>query len=288
MNETVAVITKRSFVSDQDVKDVLTILEGVDPIRLGEAGCEFSLFKRPSNREIQIARKLKVDINFVPRSNREKQIVVADMDGTIINQESLDELADLFGIKQEFANLTSKGMQGQIPFDISLRKRVKLLQGISVKILEDCMESRISLCSGASVFMQTMNSRNAYTMIVSGGLKFFASRLAKRLNVMSFVSNDVEIKDGKLTGQLEEPLIDELRKFEAVKAICTKASIKLDNVLAVGDGANDIKMLQSVGLGVAYKGKKILKAATTFHLDYSDLTALLFLQGIVEKNFIKV
>ena len=285
MKEIVGVITNRISIGDELIKDVLAITAGSNPIRLGASGCEFSVDKLPSDQDLETVRNFKVDINFVNKGNREKQIIVADMDGTLINEESLDELAKLSGHAKEIKDLTIEAMNGSLPFNVSIRKRVKLLTGIPYKFLEECFENRISLSDGATALIRTMNARNALTMIVSGGLKYFVSRVAKILNVSTFVSNDIVSQNGILTGELVTPIIDEFAKFDVIRSIINKCGMRFENLMAVGDGANDVRMLQTSGLGVAYRGKEVVKSSTNIHLDHSDLRALLFLQGISEGHF---
>ena len=285
MKEIVGVITKKKFVTDDIIKDILTILGGKNPIRLGESACEFCISELPSNEALETARDLKADINFVKKCNREKQVIVADMDGTLIVQESLDELAEFVGFSKVVADLTKQAMQGDLSFEISIRERVKLLAGVRQELLESCFQDRISLSDGAETLMKTMNARNAFTVIVSGGLKYFVSRVARSLNVPTFFSNDVATENGVLTGKLIMPIFDGLAKFKAVENVAKTYGVGLENIMAVGDGANDLEMLQAVGLGVAYKAQKVVKMATNVHIDHSDLTALLFLQGISERYF---
>ena len=285
MKEIVGVITKKKFVTDDIIKDILTILGGKNPVRLGESACEFCISELPSNEALETARDLKADINFVKKCNREKQVIVADMDGTLIIQESLDELAEFVGFSKVVADLTKQAMQGDLSFEISIRERVKLLAGVRQESLESCFQDRISLSDGAETLMRTMNARNAFTVIVSGGLKYFVSRVARSLKVSTFFSNDVATENGVLTGKLIMPIFDGLAKFKAVENVAKTYGVELENIMAVGDGANDLEMLQAVGLGVANKAQKVVKMATNVHIDHSDLTALLFLQGISERYF---
>ena len=207
------------------------------------------------------------------------------MDGTLIKEESLDELSKLLDIRKEVGDLTNRAMQGEMPFRLSIQKRIKLLKGVRQEQLEECFRHQINLREGAEAFIKTMNARNALTILVSGGIKYFVSRVARRLKFSSFVSNEVACKNGILTGELKEPIVDDSTKFDVVKNVSNRCGVGVENIIAVGDGANDIRMLQGVGLGVAFRGKKIVKAATNIHIDHSDLTALLFLQGITEKFF---
>ena len=145
------------------------------------------------------------------------------------------------------------------------------------ELLESCFQDRISLSDGAETLMKTMNGRNAFKAIASGGLKYFVLRVARILKVSTFFSNDVATENGVLTGKLVMPIFDGLVKFKAVENIAKTYVVAFENILAVGDGANDLKMLQATGLSVAYKAQKVVKLDTNDHIDHSDLTALLFL-----------
>ena len=178
-------------------------------------------------------------------------------------------------------------MNGKISFSESLIRRTELFKGINLDILEECFNNFINISDGAKTLVSTMNSRNARTYIVSGGYKFFVNKVANLLKVTDHFSNDVVVKNRVLSGKLKKPIIGEIRKLNLVKNICKKNNLSVKNVISVGDGANDIKMLATTGYGVAFKSKKIVKKYTKIHIDYSDLTSLLFLQGINEKQFVK-
>ena len=287
MEEFVGIITKEDYLSDDLIKDVIFIIGGHNPKRLGESGCEFYFSKKSKLYELETVRLLKVDLNIISSRNREKKILVADMDSTLINEECIDELAKLTNMSKKILEITDRSMNGEISFSDSIIERTLLFRGISSKILEDCFNQCISLSNGARTLINTMNSRNSKTYIISGGYNYFVSRIAKILNVSDYISNDVEIENGKFSGILKKPIIDEIAKLNEIKKICKTSNLNLKDVIAVGDGANDMKMLKSVDLGVAYRSKEIVKSATNIHLDFSDLTALLFLQGIDQKQFYK-
>ena len=286
MDEFIGIITKDEFLSDDIIKDVLFILGGKKPIRLGEAGCEFTPANKINFSDLDTARSMKVDINILPKTNREKQILVADMDSTLIYEECIDELAKFTGVSEKIIEITNSSMNGEILFSDSLIQRTSLFEGVKLEILENCFIECINLSKGAKILVDTMNSRNARTYIVSGGYHFFVERVAKLLNVTDYYSNDFIIEDKKISGKVKKPIIDGIGKLKLIKKICKKSNLNLNNVIAVGDGANDIKMLESAGHGVAYKSKKIVKKYTDVHIDYSDLTSLLFLQGMEQKYFI--
>ena len=287
MNELIGIITKENYLSDDLIKDVLCVIGGYDPFRLGEAGCQFSLKDYFNISNLAKVRSMKVDVNIVSKINQEKQLLIADMDSTLINEECIDELARFTGFSDNVFKITKAAMNGKILFADSLIKRTELFKGISLDILDNCFNNCISISNGAKTLISTMNSRNARTYIVSGGYKFFVNKVANLLNVTDYFSNDVIVKNRVLSGKLKKPIIDEIQKYNLIKSICKKHNLSVKNVISVGDGANDIKMLANTGHGVAFKSKNIVKKNTNIHIDYSDLTSLLFLQGINEKQFVK-
>ena len=287
MNELVGIITKDNYLSDDLIKNVLCIVGGYNPLRLGEAGCQFSLKDAFNISNLQKVRCMKVDVNIVSKINQEKQLLIADMDSTLINEECIDELAKFTGFSDKVFKITKEAMNGKILFAESLIKRTELLKGTNLDILEDCFKESISISKGAKTLISTMNSRNARTYIVSGGYKFFVNKVANLLKVTDHFANDLVVKNRVLSGKLKKPIIDEIKKYNLVKSICKKHNLSVKNVISVGDGANDIKMLANTGHGVAFKSKNIVKKNTNIHIDYSDLTSLLFLQGINEKQFVK-
>ena len=287
MNELVGIITKNNYLDDNLVKDVLCVIGGNNPLRLGESGCQFSLKEDFNISNLYKVRSMKVDVNIVSRINREKQLLIADMDSTLINEECIDELAGFTDFSEKVLEITKAAMNGKISFSESLIRRTELFKGINLDILEECFNNFINISDGAKTLVSTMNSRNARTYIVSGGYKFFVNKVANLLKVTDHFSNDVVVKNRVLSGKLKKPIIGEIRKLNLVKNICKKNNLSVKNVISVGDGANDIKMLATTGYGVAFKSKNIVKKYTKIHIDYSDLTSLLFLQGINEKQFVK-
>ena len=288
MDEFVGVITKEEYISDDLVKDVLFLIGGKYPLRLGNAGCEFSISNNHNLSELKTVRGMDVDVNIVPKKNREKKIIVADMDSTLINEECIDELAKFTGFADKILPITKKSMNGEISFLNSLIERTSLFKGLNSKALEECFLNCISLSKGAKILISTMNSRSAKSYIISGGYNFFVSKIAEILSVTDYFSNNIILEGDKFSGKLEKPIIHEMEKLKILKKICKNNNLKLKDVIAVGDGANDMKMLESSGLGVAYKSKKIVKLCTDIHFDFSDLSALLFLQGICETQFLEL
>ncbi|MCI5045235.1 MAG: phosphoserine phosphatase SerB [Aquisalinus sp.] len=229
---------------------------------------------------------LPVDLAIQPAEGREKKLLIADMDSTIIQQECLDELAAFAGKQVEISTITERAMRGELDFEAALRERVAMLEGLPVSTLNDTLEQRIQLTSGANELVRTMNARGAMTALVSGGFTLFTHRIAQAVGFLENQGNVLEVKDGMLTGGLIDPIFGRAAKREALENICSFEGLTPDQVIAVGDGANDLDMLQAAGTGVAFHAKPIVAEAAQIRIDHADLTALLYLQGIPKEEFV--
>ena len=217
---------------------------------------------------------------------RRKSMLVADMDSTMITVECVDELADYVGAKQQVSKITEAAMRGDLDFESALRERVALLKGMAVDDLEECYRERVRIMPGAQTLVRTMVEHGGYTALVSGGFTFFTERVSKQIGFQANRANILETEAGKLTGTVTEPICGAAAKLEALNDYCDHLSIEPSAVLAVGDGANDIPMIQAAGLGVAYHAKPKTAAAAHAAVSNGDLTTLLFYQGYCEADFI--
>lgn len=215
---------------------------------------------------------------------RRKRLLVADMESTIITGEMLDELGRLAGVEDRIVPITARAMRGEIDFAQAVRERVALLGGLSVEIL-DRVKDLIELTPGARTLVQTMRAYGAYTALVSGGFDWFTAPVQAACGFDEHRANRLEIRDGRLTGRVAEPILDRTAKRAALEALAAERGLPLDATAAVGDGANDIPMLRAAGLGVAFRGKAAVVAAARYRLDHADLTGLLYLQGYSESEF---
>lgn len=219
-----------------------------------------------------------VDAIAQPVAGRRKRLLLADMDSTLVTTETLDELAGFAGLKERIAEITRRSMNGELDFHRALVERVGLLAGLPVAALERTWEAT-RLTPGAAVLAATMRAAGAHCAIVSGGFTWFTGRLAERLGFHSHHSNTLGLADGKLTGTVAEPILDRDAKLAILKRLAAKQGLPLAATLAVGDGANDLAMLQAAGLGVAFRAKPVVAAAVRARVDHADLRALLFAQG---------
>jgi phosphoserine phosphatase len=242
-------------------------------------------------KALQSARKFNAgrgfDINVVGAEHRRKKLLIADMDSTIICCECLDELADVAGLKPQVAAITERAMKGEIPFEDALRERVAMLKGLPLPALAQTFNERVQLNPGAFKLIATMKAHGAVTLLVSGGFTFFTQHVAYAAGFDYHRANTL-LDDGEvLTGEVAEPILGRQAKLEALEMAVRQFGLTHDDVLAVGDGANDLAMIERAGLGVAYHAKPVVAAAAAARIDHGDLTALLYLQGYREDEFVQ-
>lgn len=228
-----------------------------------------------------------IDIALVPRANRRKTLLIADMDSTMIEQECIDELADALGLKDQVADITARAMNGELDFGEALDTRVALLKGLSLKMVEEVRRERITLAPGGRALVQTMKAYGAYSILVSGGFTLFADYFAERIGFDQAIANVLEFDGDALTGTVTKPIVDKDTKINVLNALSTERDIPIPLTLAVGDGANDLPMLKGAGLGVALHAKPSVADQAHVRIDHGDLTALLYLQGFSEEDFVR-
>lgn len=225
------------------------------------------------------AGALPADINVVPVANRRKKLLIADMESTIIGCEIVDELADFAGCREEIVAITERAMRGEVEFEPALRERVALLKGLPVETLERVYRDRVRFNPGARELVATMRAHGATTTLVSGGFSFFTERVVRDCGFDRWRSNMLVIENGKLTGAVAEPILGREAKLHALEDAVAELNIGFEDTIAVGDGANDLAMIERAGFGVAWHAKPILACAADAVIAHSDLTALLYLQG---------
>src|SRR5881409_358824 len=229
---------------------------------------------------------LPIDIVVQAEIGRRKKLFLADMDSTMIGQECIDELADFAGLKAHVAAITERAMRGEIQFEPALRERVALLKGLPVSVVDEVLKKRITPTPGGRTLVATMRAHGAYTCLISGGFTLFTSAVAKMLGFHEHRANELVVRDGKLAGEVKEPILGRAAKLATLLEL--RESFDLDDIdtLAVGDGANDLDMIQAAGLGAAYHAKPAVAAAAAARIDYGDLTALLYAQGYRRDEFV--
>ena len=229
---------------------------------------------------------LPIDIVVQPQAFRRKKLFLADMDSTMIGQECIDELADFAGLKAHVAAITERAMRGEIEFEPALRERVALLKGLPVGVVDEVLKNRITPTPGGREVVATMRAHGAWTCLISGGFTLFTNAVAAMIGFQENRANQLLVADGKLTGEVAEPILGRAAKLATLVEL--RESFDLDDVdtLAVGDGANDLGMIEAAGLGVAYHAKPAVAAAAKARIDHGDLTALLYAQGYRRDEFV--
>ena len=216
---------------------------------------------------------------------RAKSVFISDMDSTIIKQECIDEIADLANVKQEVENITRRTMQGEIAFAEALEKRVSLLKGIKLELLHKIYD-KIELNDGAEKLLLNLNKQNIKTILVSGGFTFFTKKISDKLNFQENYANSLEVRDGILSGKVIPPIVDAATKSKILKKTVESLKIRSAEVVAIGDGANDVDMIKEAGLGISYKGKPILRVNANGRIEHTDLESLLYFIGIPQDKII--
>jgi len=229
-----------------------------------------------------------IDIAVQESTNRRKKLLLADMDSTMIDQECIDELADEVGLKDHVAAITARSMNGEIAFEPALRERVALLKGLDANVIGRIIDNRLTLASGGRELVATMNAAGAWTALVSGGFRTFTGPIAQKLGFREHRSNTLLEENGRLTGEVADPILGREAKAEALTEIARQHGLTPADAIAVGDGANDLDMLTLAGTGVALHAKPSVAAQAKIRIDHGDLTALLYLQGYRREEFAAV
>ena len=219
------------------------------------------------------------DVIVQPAERRRKKLLIADMDSTMITVECIDELADYAGIKSQVAAVTEAAMRGELDFVAALDARVALLKGLPASTIERCHAERVRLMPGAEALVRTMRANGAYAVLVSGGFTAFADPVAAAIGFDRAIANILLVKNGALTGTVARPVVDSRTKLQTLQSEARTRGIALADCLAVGDGANDIPMIEAAGLGVAYHAKPKTRDAAGAAVRFGDLGVLLYAQG---------
>ena len=229
---------------------------------------------------------LRVDMVVQNAEGRKKRLLIADMDSTMIRQECIDELADEAGVGPRVAEITARAMNGELDFEGALRERVGLLKGLPEAVIAQVLRDRVTLMPGGKVLLATMKANGAYAALVSGGFAAFTSAIARKLGFDENRANTLHVADGKLTGTVAEPILGKEAKLLALNEITARLGATPAQAIAVGDGANDLPMLQAAGTGVALHAKPRVQAECEVRVNHGDLTALLYLQGYSRNDFV--
>lgn len=287
---TVTLMTNHAMYLDASlVKNLQTAMSGGDSRWLDPNHCaEFDAKKKPKNIET-VWKSLSaegVDLVVQKAGDRKRKILLADMDSTIIQQECIDELAAEAGVGERVSDITARAMNGELDFEEALLERVGLLKGLPDATIETVLTNRITLMPGGATLLATMKANGAYCALVSGGFTAFTSAIALKLGFDEHHANTLLAENGALTGDVTRPILGREAKVDALHRITAAQDTTPADVLAVGDGANDLGMLQLAGTGVALHAKPTVQAQAKHRINHGDLTALLFIQGYAKADFV--
>jgi phosphoserine phosphatase len=253
-----------------------------------DEAASFDMVRMPANRWDIWAecQGMGVDLIIVPADGRRKKMLLADMDSTMIQQECIDELADEAGVGDRVKDITARAMNGELDFEGALRERVGLLAGLDEAVIGQVLEQRITYMPGGKTLLATMKANGAYAALVSGGFTAFTASVAQALGFDENRANTLLVEGGKLTGHVRDPILGKQAKVDALEGITARLGLAEADVLAVGDGANDLGMLHRAGMGVALHAKPAVAAECDVRINFGDLTALLYVQGYAKDEFI--
>lgn len=254
-----------------------------------DRACDLPFAQLAAERAHDVARAtladLQIDFHAQPTLNRRKRLLIADMDSTIVTAETLDELAGEAGLKDVIAEITARTMRGELDFAQALVERVAMLTDLPESALAKTAAA-LTLSPGAATLVHTMKASGAFTALVSGGFKYFTSKVAARAGFGLDLANDLAMADGRLTGELQGPILDKDGKLNALQTLSAERGLTPADAVTVGDGANDLPMLLAAGLGVAYHGKPLLREQVRAQVNHTDLRTLLFFQGYLHEEFV--
>ena len=288
----IATLIAAGRLDDRLVERALGLLREIDPKAaflhwIDEGDAADLRFTGDSKAARWATDALEVDLVVQPEEPRWKRLFVADMDSTIIGQECIDELADYAGLKEKVARITERAMQGELDFPGALRERVRLLAGLDERALKRCLDERVEVTAGAETLVQTMRAGGSSCLLVSGGFLSFAEPIASAVGFDRVRANRLVFTGGKLSGEVGDPIVDAMVKREALVEVREQLALAREDVLAVGDGANDRLMIEEAGLGIAFRAKPALVEVADAELKYHGLDALLWVQGVRRRDWFR-
>ena len=280
------VVTSHKEISSSEITFLKNKLNAERVDVLGSCGVQFQVHPDNITEELKLERSKKIDINFITEDERSVHLLASDMDGTILEEECIDEIADLVGKGSEVRSITAQAMKEGLNFDESLQKRLALLKGTELEVLEHCLSKKINVRPGAVTLFRTFKKHFGKTAIISGGFTYFSDHIQKELEADFSFANVLEYKEGRLTGKAIGTIVNAEKKAELMKQLISQQGKNNSNVVAVGDGNNDLRMISESGVGISFKGSHQLNFSAKHMLKNSDISAILYLLGLREEQFV--
>ena len=280
------VVTSRKEISSSEINFLKSHLKAERVDILGSCGVQFQVQAKTTTVEPYLEGSKKIDINFITEEERRVHLLASDMDGTIIEEECIDEIADLVGKGSEVKSITALAMKEGLNFEEALQRRLAFLRGTELEVLEHCLSQKINIRPGAAVLFKSFKKHFGQTAILSGGFTYFSDHIQKELKADFSFANVLEYKENRLTGKVLGTIVNAEKKTELMKQLISRQGKSSSNVVAVGDGNNDIRMISESGVGISFKGSNQLSLSAKHVLKNSDISAILYLLGLKEEQFV--
>ena len=280
------VVTSHKEIPSSEINFLKNHLEAVRVDILGSCGVQFQVQAETIADELYLERSRNIDINFITEDERRVHLLASDMDGTVLEEECSDEIADLVGIGSEVKSITALAMKEGLNFEEALQRRLAFLRGTELEVLEHCLSKKINIRPGAAVLFKTFKKHYGKTAILSGGFTYFSDHIQKVLEADFSFANVLECKKNRLTGKVLGTIVNAEKKAELMKQLVSQQGKNSSNVVAVGDGNNDIRMISESGVGISFKGSHQLNFSAKHVLKNSDISAILYLLGLREEQFV--
>ena len=280
------VVTSHKEIPNSEIAFLKNYLNAERVDVLGSCGVQFQVHPENITKELGLERSKKIDINFITEDERSVYLLASDMDGTILEEECIDEIADLVGKGSEVTSITALAMKEDLNFEEALQRRLAILRGTELEVLEHCLSKKINIRPGAAVLFKSFKKHFGKTAILSGGFTYFSDHIQKELEADYSFANVLEYKENRLTGKVLGTIVNAEKKTELMKQLISWQGKNSSNVVAVGDGNNDIRMISESGVGVSFKGSHQLNLSAKHVLKNSDISAILYLLGLREEQFV--
>ena len=280
------VVTSHKEIPSSEINFLKSHLEAERVDILGSCGVQFQVQAETIADELYLERSRNIDINFITEDERRVHLLASDMDGTILEEECIDEIADLVGKGSEVKSITALAMKEGLNFEEALQRRLAFLRGTELEVLEHCLSKKINIRPGAAVLFKSFKKHFGQTAILSGGFTYFSDHIQKELKADFSFANVLEYKENRLTGKVLGTIVNAEKKTELMKQLISRQGKSSSNVVAVGDGNNDIRMISESGVGISFKGSHQLNFSAKHVLKNSDISAILYLLGLREEQFV--